>query len=129
MHGPARRSFDSADTCPLLHRLVDEAVRLFSNAVEELGVVAEEHFDALAGTASTLGRVHTGGMLRGAVGQITPRSPGPQSPQHAVDHLAVITPRTATPIHLRQQGLYPLPRRIRQLASTCHKINYHGGLP
>lgn len=59
-----------------------------------------------------------------ALGQITPRSPGPQPPQHTVDHLAVITPRATTPIHLRQQGLYPRPRRVRQLASTCHKINY-----
>lgn len=63
--------------------------------------------------------------LPGAVplGQIAPRSPRPQPPQHPVDHLPVITPRTTTSIHPRQQGLYPLPRRFRQLASTSHKIN------
>lgn len=42
--------------------------------------------------------------------QITPGGSGPQPPQHPVDHLPVITPRTATPVHLRQQGLYSLPR-------------------
>ncbi len=57
------------------------------------------------------------------LGQVRPRRPGPQPPQHTIDHLPVITPRPTTPIHLRQQGLYPLPCRLRQLTSTCHKIN------
>lgn len=62
------------------------------------------------------------------LGQVTPRSPGPQPPQHTVDHLPVITPRPTTPIHLRQQGLHPLPRRVRRPTSTCHKINYQTSL-
>ncbi len=57
------------------------------------------------------------------LGQIAPRGSGPQPPQHPVNYLTVITPRTTTPIHPRQQGLYPFPRRFRQLASTSHKIN------
>lgn len=61
------------------------------------------------------------------VGKIPPRSPGPQPPQHPVDHLPVITPRTAPSVHLRQKGLYPPPCRVRQLTSTCHKINYQTG--
>ncbi|GGR10295.1 methyltransferase [Streptomyces netropsis] len=39
----------------------------------------------------------------------------------------MITPRTATPIRPRQQGLYSLPRRIRQSTSTCHKLNDQTG--
>lgn len=62
-----------------------------------------------------------------ALGDIAPRSPGPP-PQHAVDHLRVITPRTATPVHLRRQGLSPLPHGVRQLTSTRHKIICQAGL-
>lgn len=40
------------DVIPLLHRLLDEAVGLLSDAVQELGVVAKEDLDALARTAS-----------------------------------------------------------------------------
>ncbi|WP_442810447.1 hypothetical protein [Streptomyces sp. NBC_01232] len=40
----------------------------------------------------------------------------------------MITPRPTTPIHLRQQGLHPLPRRVRQLTSPCRKINYQTSL-
>jgi hypothetical protein len=39
----------------------------------------------------------------------------------------VITPRTTTSVNTRQQGRYPLPRRIRQLTPTHHKINYQTG--
>lgn len=46
-----------------------------------------------------------------------------RSSHSTVDHLPMITPRTTAPIHLRQQGLYSLPRRVGQLTSTCHKIN------
>lgn len=34
--------------------------------------------------------------------QVTPRSTGPQPPQHPVDHLPVIPPRTTSPIDTRQ---------------------------
>lgn len=53
------------------------------------------------------------------------RHGAPVRSRHPVEHLPVITPRTTTPVHLGQKGLYSLPRRIRQLASTRHKINYH----
>ncbi|MFD4610487.1 hypothetical protein ACFWOT_20875 [Streptomyces sp. NPDC058440] len=49
-----------ADALPLVHRLLDEAVRLLSEAVKELGIVAKENLDALAGAAGALGRVHSG---------------------------------------------------------------------
>lgn len=39
----------------------------------------------------------------------------------------MITPWTATSVRLRQQGLYPLPRRVCHLASSCHKIAYRTG--
>jgi putative transposase len=45
-------------------------------------------------------------------------------PQHPVDHLPVIPPRTTPPVNTRQQRRYPLPRRVRQLTTTHHKINY-----
>lgn len=38
----------------------------------------------------------------------------------------MITPRTAASVHL-SKGLYSPPCRIRQLTSTCHKINYQTG--
>lgn len=59
--------------------------------------------------------------------EITPRSTGPQTPQHPVDHLPMITPRAPTTVNTRQQGSYPLPRHICQLATTHHKINYQTG--
>lgn len=46
-----------ADALPLVHGLLDEAVRLLSKAVKELGVVAEENLDALADAAGAFGRV------------------------------------------------------------------------
>lgn len=58
--------------------------------------------------------------------QIPPRSPRPQAPQHSVDHLPVISPGPPPAIQHRQQRRYPLPRRIRQLSTTSHKINYQG---
>ena len=48
------------DALPLVHGLLDETVRLLSKAVKELGVVAKENLDALAGAAGALGRVHSG---------------------------------------------------------------------
>lgn len=48
------------DALPLVHGLLDETVRLLSKAVKELGVVAKENLDALAGAPGTLGRVHSG---------------------------------------------------------------------
>lgn len=39
----------------------------------------------------------------------------------------MITPWTATPVRLRQQGLNPLPHHVRHLTSTCHKTNYQTG--
>jgi len=59
--------------------------------------------------------------------QITPRSPCPQAPQHPVDHLPVIPPGPPSTIQRWQQRSDPLPRRIRQLTTTSHKINYPGG--
>ena len=56
--------------------------------------------------------------------KISPRSPGPQAPQHPVDHLPVVPPGPPPAIQHRQQRSYPLPRRIRQLTTTSHKINY-----
>ncbi|MDK0523922.1 hypothetical protein [Streptomyces sp. ML-6] len=44
---------------PPVHGLLDEAVRLLSQAVEELGAVAEENLDAPACTAGTFGRVRS----------------------------------------------------------------------
>jgi hypothetical protein len=36
----------------------------------------------------------------------------------------VIPPRPPTTVNTRQQRRYPTPRRIRQLTTTHHKINY-----
>lgn len=55
--------------------------------------------------------------------QITPRRTRAQSRQHPVNHVPVIPPRAPARVRARKQRLYPLPRRIRQLASTGHKIN------
>lgn len=49
-----------ADALPLVHGLLDEAVRLLSKAVEELGVVAQENLDALTGAAGAFGRFPSG---------------------------------------------------------------------
>jgi hypothetical protein len=57
-------------------------------------------------------------------GQVPPRRPGPQPPQHPIDHLPVIPPRTPAPINTRQERFHPLPRRLSQLSSTRHMINY-----
>ncbi|MEU6461321.1 hypothetical protein [Streptomyces sp. NPDC046976] len=48
------------DALLLVHGLLDETVRLLSKVVKELGVVAKENLDALAGAAAALGRVHSG---------------------------------------------------------------------
>lgn len=58
--------------------------------------------------------------------QIPPRSPCPQPPQHPVDHLPMILPGPPPAIQHRQQRSNPLPRHIRQLTTTRHKINYQG---
>lgn len=50
-----------ADALPLVHGLLDEAVRLLSKAVEQLGVVAKENLDALVSAAGASGRGHSGG--------------------------------------------------------------------
>lgn len=49
------------------------------------------------------------------------------TPQHPVDHLPVIQPRTPSPVNTGQQRRYPLPCRIRQLTTTHHEINYQTG--
>lgn len=59
--------------------------------------------------------------------KIPPRSPGPQAPQHPVNHLPVIPPGPPPTVQRRQQRSYPLPRRVRQLTTTSHKINYPDG--
>ncbi|MGW1349166.1 hypothetical protein [Streptomyces sp. sk2.1] len=51
------------DALPLVHELLDEAVRLLSQVVEELGVVAEENLDVPACTAGTFSRVHSGAWM------------------------------------------------------------------
>ncbi|MFE7462944.1 hypothetical protein ACFU6R_02395 [Streptomyces sp. NPDC057499] len=49
-----------AEALPLVHGLLDEAVRLLSEAVREFGTVVNESFDALTGAAGTFGRVRPG---------------------------------------------------------------------
>lgn len=53
--------------------------------------------------------------------QVTPRRPGAQLPQDAVDHLAVIPPLAATTTATRQHGLDPRPRPISQFTPANHR--------
>ena len=49
-----------ADAVPLLHGLLDEAVGLLADAIQELGVVTEQDLDALACATSAFGGVYPG---------------------------------------------------------------------
>ena len=53
--------------------------------------------------------------------QVPLRSPGPQTPQHSVDHLPVVPPRPPSTTQRRQERSCPLPRRIRQLAMPMNE--------
>src|SRR6266498_3634474 len=54
------------------------------------------------------------------LGQVPPGRPGPDPPDDAVDHLAMVTPAATPPASLEwQQWPQPLPLRIRKV-STSH---------
>lgn len=124
-----------ADALPLVHGLLDEAVRLPSKAVEGLGVVAEENLDALVGAADASGRVHSGveperdpgmpetvrplGQARSTLSTSQGVLPGPR-PRDAVGGsvhvVASLVPEKSTvrchakPIHMGTQHPYELRR-------------------
>lgn len=55
--------------------------------------------------------------------QIPPGHPGPVPEDDALDHLAVITPRTTSTPHPRHQPFEPFPLRIREFTTPSHNTS------